>query len=95
MTQAELLPRDRLEEQLDDPQTRKALSALLEHTDLLVFGVESVNGFLSRSEVILDNVTQSVKEVANAAGSQRQELLAHAPALLNVLAQNSDDVGIA
>lgn len=56
----------RLLEMLSDPARLKALASLLEHIELIAFSVEALDGFLRRSEVVMDNVAGAVQEVKKA-----------------------------
>ncbi|MBC7631847.1 DUF1641 domain-containing protein [Aeromicrobium sp.] len=56
-------PAAALRSQLDDPAVAEALSSLLEHADLLAILVVGLDGFLSRSELIGDEMASSFGEL--------------------------------
>lgn len=64
-------PVDALKKQLDDPAVAAALGNILEHADLLAILVVGLDGFVSRSELIGDEVISSIGEMRELAeGSQ-------------------------
>lgn len=55
--------RTRLEARLEDPEVASSLDALLEHADLLAVILESLDGFLRRSETIGDSAFAGIAEL--------------------------------
>ncbi|HMQ54038.1 MAG TPA: DUF1641 domain-containing protein [Anaerolineae bacterium] len=56
-------PQERLRQRLNEPETAEALLNILDRIDLVAFAVDSVDGFLRRGDVIIDNISDSVQEV--------------------------------
>ena len=47
---------EQLHDRLNDPKTADALNRLLDRLDVVAFAAESMEGFISRGEVIADSV---------------------------------------
>lgn len=60
-------PQERLQARLADPATIDSLNRLLDRADLLAFALEAADGFLRRSDTVIDSVSESVQEVKKAA----------------------------
>lgn len=56
-------PIEELKKQLDDPAIASALGNILDHADLLAILVIGLDGFVSRSELIGDEVISSIGEM--------------------------------
>lgn len=56
-------PIDALKQQLDDPAVASALGNILDHADLLAILIVGLDGFVSRSEVIGDELISSFGEM--------------------------------
>lgn len=54
---------ERLQQRLSNPETAEALIKLLDKLDVIVLTVESVDGFLSRGDQIIENISDSVQDV--------------------------------
>lgn len=54
---------EQLHDRLNNPETASALNRLLDRLDTVAFAVESMEGFISRGEVIADSVASSVGEI--------------------------------
>ncbi|MCG8350209.1 MAG: DUF1641 domain-containing protein [Chloroflexales bacterium] len=50
-------------DRLNEPRTSEALNRLLDHAELLAYSVSSLDSFLRRGEVIIDNVATSVADI--------------------------------
>ncbi len=68
-------PADGLLERLDDPEIAAALGAILDHADLLALVVTAIDGFLRRSDTIVEAVSDGVHELRGVVG-ERPEALA-------------------
>jgi len=55
--------------QMNQPKTVNALSTLLNHSELLAFMVESLDGFIKRGETITDNIGDSLREINGVTGT--------------------------
>ncbi len=76
---------------LSDPQTVESLNKLLDRMDIIVFAVEALDGFLSRADVIADNVTDSVGDLRTLmAESGTTGLMEKLPQLARAGAQVAD-----
>lgn len=64
-----LEPLTRLATRLQDPATSQALHTLLDHTDLLALMVSGLDGFIQRSDTIIESVADGVREATGAAGA--------------------------
>ena len=74
-----------------DPQTVESLNKLLDRMDIIVFAVEALDGFLSRADVIADNVTDSVGDLRTLmAESGTAGLMEKLPQLARAGAQVAD-----
>lgn len=72
-------------EKLGDPALVDALASLSQHTHLLTFAAEAAAGFLERSEIVIENVAEGVRDVRQLAegGSQTAlEMLSQLGSLL-------------
>lgn len=96
-------PADDLLARLEEPQIVAALNNLLDHADLLSIIVVSLDGFLSRGDVIANTLADAVGELRGAAGGSplasvdvkglmatASSLSAAKPALDSALASLSD-----
>lgn len=75
------LPRNdqSLSDRLADPLVVDSLNRLLDKLDSVAFFVESMDGFVRRSEVIADSVASSVAELRSGNHADAQEFLRKAP----------------
>lgn len=80
---------DRLQARLADPDTIDSLHRLLDRVDLMTFLLEAVDGFLRRSDTVVESVSDGVREVRRSA-----ELAGAAPFLesLPKLAKSGADI---
>lgn len=58
---------DRLQARLADPDTIDSLNRLLDRVDLMAFMLEAVDGFLRRSDTVVESVSEGVREVRQSA----------------------------
>lgn len=65
-------PTEQLRSRLDDPEVAAALNQLLDHSDLLAFALEAVDGLLRRSEEIGGSVLEGLADVRTMAESTGQ-----------------------
>ncbi|MCB0197089.1 MAG: DUF1641 domain-containing protein [Anaerolineae bacterium] len=56
-------PQERLQQRLNNPETTEALIKLLDKMDVILLTVESVDGFLSRGDQIIENISDSMHDV--------------------------------
>jgi len=54
---------ERLQQRLSNPETTEALIKLLDKLDLILLTVDSIDGFLSRGDQIIENISDSVHDV--------------------------------
>lgn len=54
---------DRLRQRLDDPATAAALNEILDRLDVIALSVNSLDGLLRRSDVIIENARDSVNDL--------------------------------
>ena len=54
---------DQLLERLNDPKVAEGLNRLLDQLDIVSFAVESLEGFISRGEIITDSVASGIREM--------------------------------
>ncbi len=73
---------DSLQARLQEPRTVDSLNRLLDHLDTITFGVEALEGFISRGEVIADSLADSMGDVKGLSGSKTSELITKAPQYL-------------
>ncbi len=78
-------------ERLGDPETIASLHGLLDHLDLASFALSSADGFLKRSDGIVESVAESVGDAKKlGAGldlNHLKELIAALPALIDTAVQ--------
>jgi hypothetical protein len=72
---------EQLHDRLNDPQVADALNRLLDRLDVITFGVESMEGFISRGEVIADSVASTVNDMKDLRNEKTTELIQKAPQL--------------
>lgn len=78
----ETTPQDRLQARLADPATVDSLNRLLDRVDLMAFMLDAVDGFLRRSDTVVESVSEGVRDVRDAADlSAAAPLLASLPKL--------------
>lgn len=78
-------PSDLVRAKLDEPQVAQALSALLEHADLLAILVTGLDGLLRRSDEIGDSLTSTVGEFTDGVrAASRSESIPEIEALRKV-----------
>jgi Uncharacterized conserved protein len=58
-------PADQLVERLEDPAVATALGQILDHADLLALMVSAFDGFLRRSDSIVEAVSDGVRELGS------------------------------
>ena len=85
-------------EELGKPETIDLLKRLLDKLDLIVFAVEATDGFIRRSDSIIEGIRESVKDATallpdQATLSHLQDLAASAPHLIEA-ASNMVDGGM-
>ena len=73
---------DQLNERLNDPKTVDALNRLLDRLDTVTFAIESLEGFVSRGEVIAESVAASVNDMKERADEKTLEMIQKAPRML-------------
>ncbi len=73
---------DQLLERLNDPKIASGLNRLLDQLEIITFTVESMEGFISRGEVITDSVAAGIREMQGAGGDEARELFQKAPQYL-------------
>ncbi|MCA9259257.1 MAG: DUF1641 domain-containing protein [Planctomycetales bacterium] len=71
--------RQQLLERLNDPAVTAGIGRLLDKLDLVAFGLDAVDGFLHRSEVIVDSVGESLQEFKAAHPELTAEALTQGP----------------
>lgn len=81
-TNGAVAPAEQLLERLNDPKTADGLNRLLDQLETVTFAVESMEGFISRGEVITESVAAGVREVKGLGNEETVELLQKAPQLL-------------
>ncbi len=78
-------------ERLGNPDTIASLHSLLDHLDLASFALASVDGFIRRSDVIVESVAESIADSAKLGAtldlSRLKELTAALPALMDIAVQ--------
>jgi len=74
-------PQDRLQARLADPDTIDSLNRLLDRVDLMAFMLEAVDGFLRRSDTVVESMSEGVREVRQSAGLEAAPLLDTLPRL--------------
>tara|TARA_R110002049_G_scaffold285698_4_gene466949 strand:- start:66523 stop:67353 length:831 start_codon:yes stop_codon:yes gene_type:complete len=84
---------DQLRERLNDPKVAEGLNRLLDRIDLVSFAVESMDGFISRSEVISESVASAVGEVKGLTNGKTAEMLNKAPQLLQTGSRLTEAAG--
>ncbi len=72
----------RLQERLNDPKVADSLNRLLDRLDTVAFAVESLEGLISRGEVIADSITSTVGDLKKADIGLDKELLQKAPQMI-------------
>lgn len=60
---------------LGDPALVESLAKLSEHTHLLTFAAEAAAGFLERSEVVVENIAEGVRDIRGAAEAGSRDVL--------------------
>lgn len=79
-------------DQLNEPATKDALQQLIDNAGTLAFLATAVGGFLARSEEIVENIGESVREFApqlsGEATAHLGEIVAQVPRLLPPLVEN-------
>jgi uncharacterized protein YjgD (DUF1641 family) len=88
-TQAELAGTELLQQRLQDPRVAEHLSRLLDHIETVSFAVDAVEGFVARSEVIIDSLTDGANELRQGDG-QWAALLKQAPGMVETGARLAD-----
>lgn len=68
-------PRDALIERLNDPQTAESLNTLIDNLELIAFSVTAVDGFLRRSDAVIDAVTEGVHDLKSTIPSLDNDLV--------------------
>lgn len=63
-----MTPQDRLQARLADPETVDSLNRLLDRVDLMAFMLEAVDGFLRRSDTVVESVAEGVRDLRDASG---------------------------
>ena len=84
---------DHLQDRLNDPKTVDALNRLLDRLDTVSFAVESLEGFISRGEVIADSVAASVGDMKGMGNEKTAELVQKAPQFLETGTKLADAAG--
>lgn len=62
-------PQERLQARLADPGVADSLNRLLERADLAAFLLDALDGFLRRSDTVVESVSEGVREVRQTAAS--------------------------
>ena len=73
---------EQLHDRLNDPKTADALNRLLDRLDVVAFAAESMEGFISRGEVIADSVASTVGDMKGLGNEKTTELIQKAPQLI-------------
>jgi len=86
-------PAEQLHERLNDPKVADGLNRLLDRLDIVSFAAESMDGFLSRGEVIADSVASTVGDLKGAGNENAMELIKKAPKMLETGTKLADAAG--
>lgn len=70
-----LEPRDALLDRLNDPKTIESLNTILDNLELIAFSVTAADGFLRRSDAVIDAVTDGVHELRDTIPSLDNDLV--------------------
>lgn len=73
---------EQLQQRLNDPKVAEGLNRLLDRLDVLAFSVESLDGMISRGEVIIDSITDTVGDVRKADLGPAKDLLEKTPQMI-------------
>jgi uncharacterized protein YjgD (DUF1641 family) len=73
---------EKLQERLNDPKVADSLNRLLDRLDTVAFAVESLDGLISRGEVIADSISTTVGDLKKADIGLNKELLEKAPQMI-------------
>lgn len=82
-------PVQQLQDRLADPGVADSLLRLIDRADLVAFALDALDGFLRRSDTVVESVSQGVREIGRTAGGD--DTLA-VLAALPTLARRSVDV---
>lgn len=72
---------DALAARLQEPKVAAAVHDLLDHTDVLAFAVDALDGFLRRGEVIADSLASGLRDLRDAGGDTAGRFAEVRPAL--------------
>ena len=84
---------EQLQKRLSDPKVAESLNRLLDRLDTVAFAVESLDGFISRGEVIADSITATVGDLKKADIGLDKELLRKAPQMIQTGTKLADAAG--
>lgn len=86
-------PAEQLQQRLNDPNVAAGLNRLLDQLDTVTFAVESMEGFISRGEVIAESVAASVGDLKSLGDGKTAELIQKAPQYIETGTKLADAAG--
>ncbi len=86
-------PAPSLQQRLQDPEVAESLNRLLDRLDTVNFAIESMEGFISRGEVIADSLASGVAELKQGNTDAARRLISKAPKMLETGTKLADAAG--
>ncbi len=83
-------PAEQILERLNDPHTADGINRLLDRLDTLTLAVESMEGFISRGEVIAESMADSVGDLRKIGDDKTADLIRKAPEYIETGARLAD-----